>query len=101
MVLSRVVSLHGLLRNNRDTTVFILLNTSSLLVDEACMFSRVLVSEVERIARELDTTTRSALYKVGILIACNSIVSDIFSMKSSCADLRTTSQMRSEETLGR
>ena len=41
------------------------------------MCSGVLVGEIHRIARELDTAAGSALHEVGILIACAEAVSEL------------------------
>ena len=51
--------------------VVISLNSNRLIVDEAGVFARVLVGEVQRVAGELYTTARLALGEVRVVVACH------------------------------
>src|SRR5947209_17986417 len=70
VVLSGLVRLHRLLRDQVDSSLVIRLDANSLLINEASVCPGVLVGEVHGIAREHNSTAGSALHEVGILITC-------------------------------
>lgn len=100
VVLSGLVRLHWLLRDQVDSSLVIGLDANSLLIDEASVCPRVLVGEVHRIAREHNSASGSALHEVGILITCTGSdqLRRLFPQK---VYLRAISQMRSAEMFGR
>lgn len=71
-MLSGLVRFHGLLRNQIHPSLLVRLNGNRLFIQKASVSSGVLVGEIHRIARELDTAARSALHEIRILIACES-----------------------------
>ena len=79
VVLSRLVRLHRLLRDQIDSSFVIRLDANSLLINEASMRPGVLVGEVHRIAREHNSASGSALHEVGILITCTGAISRVIS----------------------
>jgi hypothetical protein len=99
VVLSGLVRFHGLLRNQIHPSLLVRLNANSFFIHKSSMSSGVLVGEIHRIARELDTAARSALHEVRILISFESNQLPGFDLEG--ADLRTISQTRSAETFER
>jgi hypothetical protein len=79
VVLSWLVRLHRLLRDQIDSSFIIGLDANSLLINEASMRPGVLVGEVHRVAREHNSASGSALHEVGILITCTGAISSVIS----------------------
>jgi hypothetical protein len=79
VVLSRLVRLLRLLRDQVDSSLIIRLDANSLLIDEASVCPGVHVGEVHRVAREHNSASGSALHEVGILIACMEAISSAIS----------------------
>ena len=89
MVLSGLVRLRWLLRDQVDSSLVIRLNANSLLINEASVCPGVLVGEVQRIAREYNSASRSALHEVGILITYTGAISCAISSHKECTHERS------------
>ena len=89
------VGLVGFFGLQVDSSLFARYQRDSLVIDEAGMFSRVLVGQVEGIARELNPTGGFALDEECIRTSCGLLVSG--NLSSATEHVRTTSQMRSPE----
>jgi hypothetical protein len=100
VVLSGLVRLCWLLRDQVDSSLVIRLDANSLLINEASVCPGVLVGEVHRIAREHNSASGSALHEVGILITYPRAISGAISSHKRVYS-RAISQMRSAEIFGR
>ena len=75
LVLSRLVRLRRLLRDQVDSSLVIRVDANSLLINEASVCPGVLVGEVHWITREYNSASGSTLHEVGILITCIGAIS--------------------------
>jgi hypothetical protein len=89
VVLSGLVRLCRLLGDQVDSSFLIRLDADSLLMNEAGMCPRVLVGEVQRIAREHHSASGSALHEVGILITWAEVISGAISSHKACTHERS------------
>lgn len=69
MVRGWLVGAARLLGDQRNSALVVGLDRHGLVVDEACVLSRVLVRQVERVARELDTASGTSLDEESIVVS--------------------------------